>query len=131
MKSTMTFDEAVMDPNRPLSLTPREWMYSVEAKLAEEEELIENAAKRIAKEQSKPEPTETGLEKIDMGIDQMISGVQLVMSGIQDSRMTDLDPKTRKVIEKIKDLMETAISPYLADIINQSDSLEAKEDSDK
>lgn len=127
----MTFDEAVMDPNRPLSLTPREWIYSVEAKLAEEEELIENTAKRIAKEQSKPEPTETGLEKIDMGIDQMIAGVQLVMSGIQDSRMADLDPKTRKVIEKIKDLMETAISPYLADIIGQSDSLEAKEDSDK
>ena len=127
----MTFDEAVMDPNRPLSLTPREWMYSVEAKIAEEEELIENTAKRIAKEQSQSEPTETGLEKIDMGIDQMISGVQLTMSGIQDSRMADLDPKIRRTIEKIKDLMETAISPYLADIIIQSDSLEAKEDSDK
>ena len=127
----MTFDEAVMDPNRPLSLTPREWMYSVEAKIAEEEELIENTAKRIAKEQSQPEPTETGLEKIDMGIDQMIVGVQLIMSGIQDARMTDLDPKTRKVVEKIKDIMETAISPYLADIVVQSDSLEAKEDSGK
>ena len=33
----MTFEEAVADPKRPLSLTPREWMYSVEASIAEEE----------------------------------------------------------------------------------------------
>jgi len=119
----MTFEEAVMDPNRPLSLTPREWMYSVEASLAEENELVDKVASRIAKEEDKPEP-ETGLEKIDMGIDQMVQGVRLVQSGIQDSRMVDLEPKTRKAIEKIKDLLETAIAPYLADIINYSDTME-------
>lgn len=119
----MTFEEAVMDPNRPLSLTPREWMYSVEATLAEENELVDKVASRIAKEEDKPEP-ETGLEKIDMGIDQMVQGVRLVQSGIQDSRMVDLEPKTRKAIEKIKDLLETAIAPYLADIINYSDTME-------
>lgn len=119
----MTFEEAVMDPNRPLSLTPREWMYSVEASLAEENELVDKVASRIAKEEDKPEP-ETGLEKIDMGIDQMVQGVRLMQSGIQDSRMVDLEPKTRKAIEKIKDLLETAIAPYLADIINYSDTME-------
>lgn len=119
----MTFEEAVMDPNRPLSLTPREWMYSVEASLAEENELVDKVASRIAKEEDKPEP-ETGLEKIDMGIDQMVQGVRLVQSGIQDSRMVDLEPKTRKAIENIKDLLETAIAPYLADIINYSDTME-------
>ena len=119
----MTFEEAVMDPNRPLSLTPREWMYSVEATLAEENELVDKVASRIAKEEDKPEP-ETGLEKIDMGIDQMVQGVRLVQSGIQDSRMVDLEPKTRKAVEKIKDLLETAIAPYLADIINYSDTME-------
>ena len=119
----MTFEEAVMDPNRPLSLTPREWMYSVEASLAEENELVDKVASRIAKEEDKPEP-ETGLEKIDMGIDQMVQGVRLVQSGIQDSRMVDLEPKTRKAVEKIKDLLETAIAPYLADIINYSDTME-------
>lgn len=119
----MTFEEAVMDPNRPLSLTPREWMYSVEATLAEEDELVEKAALRIAKEGEKSEP-QTGLEKIDLGIDQMVQGVQLVQSGIQDSRMVDMEPKTRKAIEKIKDLLETAIAPYLADIINYSDAME-------
>lgn len=124
----MTFEEAVADPKRPLSLTPREWMYSVEASIAEEEELIEKTAKRIAKKENKAEPTETGLEKIDLGIDQMVEGVSLTMSGIQDSRMVDLPPKIRKAIEKIKDLLETAISPYLADIIEVSDSLEAAEE---
>lgn len=123
----MTFEEAVFDPQRPLSLTPREWMYSVEASLAEEEELTDKAAMRIAKQEEKPEPSDTGLEKVDMGIDQLVQGVELITSGLQDSRMVDLDPKTRKVLEKIKDLVETAISPYLVDIIKESDSLDFNE----
>ena len=123
----MTFEEAVFDPQRPLSLTPREWMYSVEASLAEEEELTDKAAIRIAKQEEKPEPSDTGLEKVDMGIDQLVQGVELITSGLQDSRMVDLDPKTRKVLEKIKDLVETAISPYLVDIIKESDSLDFNE----
>lgn len=123
----MTFEEAIFDPQRPLSLTPREWMYSVEASLAEEEELTDKAAMRIAKQEEKPEPSDTGLEKVDMGIDQLVQGVELITSGLQDSRMVDLDPKTRKVLEKIKDLVETAISPYLVDIIKESDSLDFNE----
>lgn len=123
----MTFEEAIFDPQRPLSLTPREWMYSVEASLAEEEELTDKAARRIAKQEEKPEPSDTGLEKVDMGIDQLVQGVELITSGLQDSRMVDLDPKTRKVLEKIKDLVETAISPYLVDIIKESDSLDFNE----
>ncbi len=119
----MTFEEAIMDPNRPLSLTPREWMYSVEASLAEEDELVSKAALRIAKEESAPEP-ETGLEKIDMGIDQMVQAVQLIQSGIQDARMTDMESATRRAVEKIRDLLETAVAPYLADMITCSDSLE-------
>lgn len=123
----MTFEEAIFDPQRPLSLTPREWMYSVEASLAEEEELTDKVAMRIAKQEEKPEPSGTGLEKVDMGIDQLVQGVELITSGLQDSRMVDLDPKTRKVLEKIKDLVETAISPYLVDIIKESDSLDFNE----
>jgi len=124
----MTFEEAIMDPQRPLSLTPREWMCSVEAALAEEEELTDKAAIRIAKQEERPVPSDTGLEKVDMGIDQLVQGVELIMSGLQDARMTDLDPKTRRVMEKIKDLVETAISPYLVDMIKASDSLELDED---
>lgn len=124
----MTFEEAIMDPQRPLSLTPREWMCSVEASLAEEEELTDKAAIRIAKQEERPVPSDTGLEKVDMGIDQLVQGVELIMSGLQDARMTDLDPKTRRAMEKIKDLVETAISPYLVDMIKASDSLELDED---
>lgn len=124
----MTFEEAIMDPQRPLSLTPREWMCSVEASLAEEEELTDKVAIRIAKQEERPVPSDTGLEKVDMGIDQLVQGVELIMSGLQDARMSDLDPKTRRVMEKIKDLIETAISPYLVDIIKASDSLELDED---
>lgn len=124
----MTFDEAIFDPKRPLSLTPREWMYSVEAAVAEEEDLTEKAARRIASQEGLPEPSEGGLEKIDMGIDLLVQGTEIINSGLQDARMADLDPKSRKVTEKIKDLIETAIAPYLVDIINASDSLEKEED---
>lgn len=122
----MTFEEAVMDPNRPLSLTPREWMYSVEAALAEEDELVNKSARRVAAEEGLPEP-DSGLEKIDLGIDQLVQGTRLIQSGIQDTRMVDMDPKTRKAIEKIKDLLETAIAPYIVDIINCSDAIELPE----
>lgn len=124
----MTFDEAIFDPKRPLSLTPREWMYSVEAAVAEEEDLTEKAARRIASQEGLPEPSKGGLEKIDMGIDLLVQGTEIINSGLQDARMADLDPKSRKVTEKIKDLIETAIAPYLVDIINASDSLEKEED---
>lgn len=124
----MTFEEAAQDPRRPLSLTPREWMYSVEASLAEEEELVEKGAKRIASEQntSLPSRSGTGIEKIDLGIDQMVQAVQVIQSGLMESRMADLLPAERRAIETIRDIIETAIEPYLLDIIRASDSIEGE-----
>ena len=123
----MTFEEAVQDPRRPLSLTPREWMYSVEATLAEEDELVDKASRRIASEQGKiPTRSGTGLEKIDMGIDQMVQAVQMIQSGLQEARMANLPPGERKCIETIRDLLETAIEPYLLDMIKASDDMEGK-----
>lgn len=131
----MTFEEAARDPRRPLSLTPREWMFSVEASLAEEEELTERAAQRIAakrkestdEEQALPEDSGTGLEKIDMGIDQLVSGCKLMDAGLREAKMVDMPPKTRRVVDKIEELLQTAIEPYLVDIIKESDSLESDE----
>lgn len=140
--SNMTFEEAAMDPRRPLSLTPREWMYSVEATLAEENELTDGVASRLlsAKKAAPPKEGETtagspiaedsgtGLEKIDMGIDQLVQGCKLIESGLLDARMADLKPTARKAVETIRDLLETAIEPYLVDIINASDSLDEEEE---
>ena len=121
----MTFNEAVSDPRRPLSLTPREWMYAVEAELAQENDLVDKTVSRIATAQdTPPEDSGTGIEKIDMGIDMMVEAVKLMNSGILDANMADLDPKVRTAVEKIRDLLETAIEPYLMDIVKLSDSMD-------
>lgn len=134
----MTFEEAAKDPRRPLSLSPLEWMYSVEAKLNEEEELTERAAKRIAaakkenkdenKDDALPEDSGTGVEKIDMGIDQLVSGCKIIDAGLREATFIDMEPKMRKHIDKIKELMETAIEPYLVDIIMESNKLDGEEE---
>ena len=104
----MTFEEAAKDPRRPLSLSPLEWMYSVEAKLNEEEELTERAAKRIAaakkenkdenKDDALPEDSGTGVEKIDIGIDQLVSGCKIIDAGLREATFIDMEPKMRKHI---------------------------------
>ena len=133
----MTFEEAARDPSRPLSLTPREWMYSIEAKLEEEEELTERAARRIAEKKKENEEAElppdsgTGIEKIDMGLDQIVSGCKIIAAGLREATFVDMEPKMRKHVDKIKDLLETAIEPDLVDMIKESNELDGVEEKEK
>jgi len=126
----MNLNEAIQDPKRPLSITPKEWMMSVEANLAEEEELTKNTAKRIYAAKKKDDAPKqkdymiSGIETIDMGIDQMVQGAKLTYSGFDDTKKADLRPNIREAVEKIKELMETAIIPYLKDITELSDQFE-------
>lgn len=126
----MTLNDAIKDPERPLSINPMEWMLAVEANLAEEEELTKKVAKRISSKndnenkEEKKDLTIVGIETIDMGIDQIIQGIKLVYSGLKESEKADMTPKMRKSVNTIKDLMDTAIVPYMKDIAEQSDSFE-------
>lgn len=122
----MTFEEAARDPSRPLSLTPREWMYSVEAKLAEIEEATTQTARRIAAETpaAYPKGGETGLEKVDMGLDMLVQGCNLMSSGLDDVEEADLLPEQRRAVRQLKDLLETAIVPYLQDMLKESETLD-------
>lgn len=126
----MTLNDAIKDPERPLSINPMEWMLAVEANLAEEEELTKKVAKRISSKndnenkEEKKDLTIVGIETIDMGIDQIIQGIKLVYSGLKESEKADMTPQMRKSVNIIKDLMDTAIVPYMKDIAEQSDSFE-------
>ena len=127
----MTLNEAIQDPKRPLSINPMEWMLAVEADLAEEEELTKKVAERIATQNKKNDNVVsqkdlsiTGVETIDMGIDQIIQGIKLVYSGIENSDRADMKPKLRKTVNEIKDLMDTAVVPYMKDVAELSDSFE-------
>ena len=129
----MTLNDAIKDPERPLSINPMEWMLAVEANLAEEEELTKKVADRIAakkrnfeeeEKSDKKDLTIVGVETIDMGIDQIIQGIKLVYSGLSEAEKADMTPKMRKAVNTIKDLMDTAIVPYTKDIAKQSDLFE-------
>lgn len=120
----MTFQEAALDPNRPLSITPREWMYAVEAQMAKQKQLVDNTIIRLASEQQKDIKSIDGLEKIQMGVDQIVEGIKIVSQGLMDSDIADLTPNERAIVNKVKDLIETALSPYTVDIIEELDKLE-------
>ena len=122
----MTIEEAIKDPKRPLSISPRDWALSVDAELEEENELIEKSSERIASEQKEMSfsySKESGWEKIDIGIDQIIQGCQILEKGIWEANMKNLSPECRSILDTIKDIFQSAIVPYMADIVQESEKI--------
>ena len=122
----MTIEEAIKDPKRPLSISPRDWALSMDAELEEENELIEKSSERIASEQkdeSFAHSKESGWEKIDIGIDQIIQGCQILEKGIWEANMKNLSPECRSILDAIKDIFQSAIVPYMADIVQESEKI--------
>lgn len=122
----MTIEEAIKDPKRPLSISPRDWALSMDAELEEENELIEKSSERIASEQKEMSfsySKESGWEKIDIGIDQIIQGCQILEKGIWEANMKNLSPECRSILDTIKDIFQSAIVPYMADIVQESEKI--------
>lgn len=122
----MTIEEAIKDPKRPLSISPRDWALSIDAELEEENELIDKSSERIASEQKEASfshSKESGWEKIDIGIDQIIQGCQILEKGIWEANMKNLSPECRSILDTIKDIFQSAIVPYIADIVQESEKI--------
>lgn len=122
----MTIEEAIKDPKRPLSISPRDWALSMDAELEEENELIDKSSERIASEQKETSfshSKESGWEKIDIGIDQIIQGCQILEKGIWEANMKNLSPECRSILDAIKDIFQSAIVPYMADIVQESEKI--------
>lgn len=126
MKQVMTFQQAALDPNRPSSIHPREWMYAVQAQMAKEKQLVDNTVIRLAVQQNKDIKSIDGLEKIQIGVDQIVEGIKIVSQGLLDAEIANLNPQEREIVNKVKDLIETALSPYTVDIIEELDKLESE-----
>lgn len=131
----MTFEEAVMDKNRPLSITPREWMTAVEASIAEDDELTENSVKRIAKDKTKAEnkpsssdskssENDDSMMRLELGVDQIVQGIKIVYSALDSAKSANYTPEIRSVANKVRDLFDGAISPYIIDVIDELQKLE-------
>ena len=119
----MTLQEAIMDKNRPLSVSPHEWMQYEQAKQHEQEELIENEIKRIvAIEENKDDEDVSDIkvdaeEKLDISIEQMVLGCRMSMRVLQQLERKNVSPKEREFYNQTKKIINNAIAPYLADIL--------------
>ena len=128
----MNLNEAIMDPKRPLSIAPQEWMLAVEAKLAEEQELTDKVVQRVVAAKKGEEPTKpldvSAIEKMDAGIDQLVQGCKILMTAMDELKRVNLEPYQRKCVEKINDLTNNAIGPYLVDIIKASQEFDEQQE---
>ena len=118
----MTLQEAMVDPNRPLSMTPREWMQYEEAKEQEEVENIDQTAKGIyTEEEGIPEEqadSEFGAEeKLEVGMEQMVLGCRIAIRALNELSRKDVSIRDRKAYDGISEIVNRAIAPYLADMM--------------
>lgn len=118
----MTLQEAMTDPNRPLSMTPREWMQYEEAKEQEEVENIDQTAKEIyAEEEGVSEEqadSEFGSEeKLEVGMEQMVLGCRIAIRALNELSRKDVSIRDRKAYDGISEIVNRAIAPYLADMM--------------
>lgn len=122
----MTLQEAVKDKNRPLSVSPHEWMQYEQAKQHEEEELIQKQVKRIIEDENPEQNVDINInaeEKLDVGIEQMILGCRISMKALQQLDRQNVTASQRPVYNEIKSLIYNAVAPYLADILKSRKGL--------
>lgn len=122
----MTLQEAVKDKNRPLSVSPHEWMQYEQAKEHEEEELIQKQVKRIIEDENPEQNVDINInaeEKLDVGIEQMILGCRISMKALQQLDRQNVTASQRPVYNEIKSLIYNAVAPYLADILKSRKGL--------
>ena len=118
----MTLQEAMVDPNRPLSMTPREWMQYEEAKEQEEVENIDQTAKEIYAEAEGVSEEQADLEfgseeKLEIGIEQMVLGCRIAIRALNELSRKDVSIRDRKAYDGISEIVNRAIAPYLADMM--------------
>lgn len=114
----MNLQEAINDKNRPLNVSPKDWMQQVEQNLQMMEDTVvypEEAEKTISENNA--------FETIDIGMDYVIQGIQTVIKGIQIAEKIDLNIQERKVIKLIDENTKGALLPYSLDIIEELNKL--------
>lgn len=114
----MTIDEAINDKDRPLSMTPQEWMQYVEATEEEDKALIDNEVARLVAKEGDDESREIdNAEKLDIGIEQMVLGCKIAMRALQGLSRDNMGVREREAYDRIGDLIYNAIGPYLSDVL--------------
>lgn len=110
----MTLQEAINDKNRPLNVSPKDWMQQVEQsiKLAEDTVIYPEEANETISENN-------AFGTIDIGMDYIIQGIQVVTKGLQIANKIDLNIEERKIIKMIEENINGAVLPYSLDIVEE------------
>ena len=110
----MTLQEAINDPNRPLNVSPKDWMQQIEQsqKLAEETIIYPEEAEQTISE-------DNAFGTIDVGMDYIIQGIQTVMKGLQIANKIDLNIEDRAIIKFVDENIRGGVLPYAIDIVEK------------
>lgn len=118
----MDLSQAINDPNRPLNVSPNSWMEMAVNELKHNEEIRHVIAAE------KTNKDEDAVAIIDMGLDNIINGIKECYRGIELSKLVDMKPIERQTFDNVQKLFDTAIAPYISDIIKEFDKLEDHEE---
>lgn len=104
--------DSIYDPDRPLNVSPERWAIAKK----EKEKLLESI------------PVVDDMDpftRLDNSVDGIIQYIMLFYETVDQLSELKLSPNDLAVIYKIKDLMDTGVSPYLSDIVKELDNLES------
>jgi hypothetical protein len=111
------------DPRRPLSMSPEQW--SMRRGSLKQAESITASDDNIILAKAGGETT--GLEQVDAGVDSIIKGIEQINAGMKQLESIELSASEKATLSEVKELVDTAIAPYTADIVEKLDSLEGDE----
>ena len=110
----MNLQEAINDPNRPLNISPKDWMQQTNQinELVEETTVYPEEAEATISE-------ENAFGTIDIGMDYIIHGIEIVLKGIQIANKIDLNIEERKILKLVEENINGAVLPYSLDIVEE------------
>jgi hypothetical protein len=110
----MTLQEAINDKNRPLNVSPRDWMQQAQQmeELSEETVVYPEEAEETISEGN-------AFGTIDIGVDYVIQGVQTVLKGLQIANKIDLNIQERNSIKSIEENIKGGVLPYALDVVEE------------
>ena len=114
----MTIDEAIADKDRPLSVSPYEWVQYRKAEEKDDETLFDKEAERIVEDETGERPEEmTPQDRLEIGVEQMVVGCKMAMRALQEMRRIDLPASERAKYDKAGNFIFNGVAPYLADAL--------------
>ena len=116
-----TLADAITDPDRPLTKSPDEWVTEVRQRRGSASTDVKMAAEEDVQ---KTLSDEEEIARVDSAVDSIISGIREFYAALSSLKKTNLTSNEREVFKKVMELLDTAVSPYVSDIVKELDKLE-------